>query len=159
MNPVLSAIVLALLWAAITGNFSGLNLLLGAAFGALALFLLRGAFAPPRAMLKVRQFLSLALLFLYELGASAVRVAVVVLTPNLKTALRPEVVAFPLTVKSDAEITLLANLITLTPGTLSIDVSEDRSVLYVHVLALSTREALIADIAGGFEAKILELYA
>ena len=159
MNPVLSAIVLALLWAAITGNFSGLNLLLGAAFGALALFLLRGAFVPPRAMLKVRQFLSLALLFLYELGASAVRVAVVVLTPNLKTALRPEVVAFPLTVKSDAEITLLANLITLTPGTLSIDVSEDRSVLYVHVLALSTREALIADIAGGFEAKILELYA
>lgn len=159
MNPVLSTIVLALLWAAITGNFSGLNLLLGAAFGALALFLLRGAFAQPRATLKVRQFLSLALLFLYELGASAVRVAVVVLTPNLKAALRPDVVAFPLTVKSDAEITLLANLITLTPGTLSIDVSEDRSVLYVHVLALSTREALIADIAGGFEAKILELYA
>lgn len=159
MNLALFTLVLALLWAAITGNFSGLNLLLGAAIGGLALFLLRGAFAPPGAVLKLRQFISLALLFLYELAVSAVRVAVVVLTPDLKAALRPDVVAFPLTVKTDAEITLLANLITLTPGTLSIDVSEDRSVLYVHVLTLSTREALIADIAGGFEAKIRELYA
>lgn len=159
MNLTLITIALALFWAAITGNFGGLNLLLGAAVGGLALFLLRGAFAPPRAVLKVRQFLSLALLFLYELAASAVRVAVLVLTPNLTAALRPAVVAFPLTVKSDAEITLLANLITLTPGTLSIDVSEDRSVLYVHVLQLSTPEALIADIAGGFEAKVRELYA
>ena len=61
-----------------------------------------------------------------------------VLTPDLRGSLRPAIVAFPLTVKSDAEITLLANLITLTPGTLSVDVSEDRAVLYVHVLTLDT---------------------
>jgi len=54
---------------------------------------------------------------------------------------------------------LLANLITLTPGTLSVDVSQDRSLLYVHTLTLSTREALIADIAGGFEAKVREVFA
>lgn len=159
MNPASVVVVLALVWAGITGAFTGLNLLLGAAIGGVAMLLLRSAFAPPRVLRKTRQVASLVLLFLYELAASAIRVAIVVLTPNLKAALRPAIVAFPLSVKSDAEITLLANLITLTPGTLSIDVSKDRSVLYVHVLTLSTRESLIADIAGGFEARVREIYS
>lgn len=159
MSPAVIVIVLALGWAAITGNFSGLNLLFGAAIGALAVLLLRSAFAPPRALRKLRRIISLAVLFLYELMVSAIRVAVIVVTPDLKSALRPAIVAVPLTVKSDAEITLLANLITLTPGTLSVDVSDDRSLLYVHVLTLSTREALIADIASGFETKVKEVFA
>jgi multicomponent Na+:H+ antiporter subunit E len=50
--------------------------------------------------------------------------------------LRPGIVAIPLDARTDAEITLLANLITLTPGTLSIDVSADRKVLYIHVVEL-----------------------
>lgn len=159
MNPASIVIVLAIVWGAITGTFTGLNLLLGAAIGGVAVLLLRSAFAPPRILRKIGQIASLILLFLYELAASAVRVAIVVLTPSMKADLRPAIIAFPFTVKSDAEITLLANLITLTPGTLSIDVSEDRSVLFVHVLTLSTREALIADIAGGFEAKVREIYS
>ncbi|KQX41996.1 cation:proton antiporter [Devosia sp. Root436] len=159
MNPAMTVVVLALIWAAITGTFSGLNLLLGGAIGILAVLLLRHNLGPPRRFRQLRNIASLAVLFLYELGASAVRVAIVVLTPDLKSALQPAIIAFPLTVKSDAEITLLANLITLTPGTLSVDVSEDRSLLYVHALAFGTREGLIADIAGGFEAKVREVYS
>ena len=159
MNPMMIVIILALLWAAMTGTFSGLNLLLGAGIGAVAVLLLRRNLARGRRLRQVRSVTSLVLLFLYELGVSAVRVAIVVLTPDMKAVLRPAIIAFPLSVKSDAEITLLANLITLTPGTLSVDVSEDRSLLYVHTLTLSTREALIADIATGFEAKVREVYA
>ena len=58
----------------------------------------------------------------------------------------------------DAEITLLANLITLTPGTLSVDVSDDRKYLYVHSIDCSDVEALIDDIRNGFERKILEVF-
>lgn len=159
MNPIMTVIVLALIWAAISGTFSGLNLLLGAGIGAIAVLLLRRNLRPGRSLHRLRSVVSLALLFVYELGVSAVRVALVVLTPDMKSVLRPAIIAFPLSVKSDAEITLLANLITLTPGTLSVDVSEDRSLLYVHTLTLSTREALIADIAGGFEARIREVFA
>lgn len=159
MNPLVTVIVLALIWAAMSGTFSGLNLLLGAGIGAIAVSLLRRSLARGRSLRQLRSAISLALLFLYELGVSAIRVAVVVLTPDIKSVLRPAIIAFPLTVKSDAEITLLANLITLTPGTLSVDVSEDRSLLYVHTLTLSSREALIADIAGGFEARIREVYS
>lgn len=159
MKPITLILVLALAWGGITGNFSGLNLLLGAAIAAVAIFPLRNIVAPPKTLRRLGRIVALAVLFLRELAISAIRVAIVVLTPNLKAALRPAIIAFPLSVKSDAEITLLANLITLTPGTLSVDVSEDRSVLYVHALTLDTREALIADIAGGFEAKVQEVFA
>lgn len=159
MNPATVVVVLALIWAGISGTFSGLNLLLGVAIGSLAVLLLRRDFGPPRQLRKLRNIASLTLMFIYELGASAVRVAVVVLTPDIKSAVQPAIIAFPLSVKSDAGITLLANLITLTPGTLSVDVSEDRSLLYVHALAFGTREQLIADIAGGFEAKVLGIYS
>ena len=159
MTRALMVAGLALVWAAITGNFSALNLLLGAAIGLAVGMLLRDRPAGPRQAGRTRRIISLALLFLRELMVSAFRVAVIVLRPNLKSSLRPAIVAFPLTAKSDAEITLLANLITLTPGTLSVDVSDDRSVLYVHVLDLDSRERLIAEIASGFERKVMEVFA
>ena len=56
---------------------------------------------------------------------------------------------------SDAQITLLANLITLTPGTLSVDVSDDRKTLFIHALDVPDREALIGRIAAGFETRVL----
>lgn len=159
MTLVLLVLALAIAWAAITGNFTGINLLFGAGVASVAVLLLRQSFAPPVILKRLRRIAALTLLFLRELIVSAVRVAIVVLTPDLRSTLRPAIIAFPLTVKSDAEITLLANLITLTPGTLTVDVAEDRSVLYVHALTLESREALIADIAGGFEARIREVYA
>lgn len=158
MNTAFLVVILALMWAGTSGNFSGLNLLFGAVIGSVAVLLLRNSLASPRALIKARRVLSLLALFLYELMISAVRVAALVLRPNLSEALNPAIIAVPLTVKSDAEITLLANMITLTPGTLSIDVSDDKSVLYVHALTLSSREALIADIANGFEQKVKEVF-
>lgn len=158
MSAVLLVIILALVWAGITGSFSGLNLLFGGLIGGLAVWLLRGSLRQGGEWRKLGQIASLSLLFVYELMASAIRVAWVVIQPDIKSAIRPAVIAVPLTVKSDAEIALLANLITLTPGTLSVDVSEDRSILYVHALALSSPEALIAEIASGFEARIAEIY-
>ncbi|MGO8586911.1 Na+/H+ antiporter subunit E, partial [Rhizobium ruizarguesonis] len=72
--------------------------------------------------------------------------------------LKPGIFAFPLTVTSDFEITLLANLITLTPGTLSFDVSTDRRTLYVHALDCSYPEATKRDIVNCFERKIMEAF-
>ena len=159
MHILLMILLLALLWAGMTGTFSGANLLLGIALAAVAIGLLRLQVARPLEFRRIGRILALVFLFLRELMVSAFRVAAVVLSPRLDEAVRPAIVAFPLTVKSDAEITLLANLITLTPGTLSVDVSKDRKKLYVHVLSLDSKEALIADIAGGFERRILEVFS
>ena len=78
------------------------------------------------------KWLSLLLLFTRELILSALRVAWLAVQPRLR--IRPAIIAYPLTVTTDAQITLLANLITLTPGTLSVDVSDDRKTLYVHAI-------------------------
>lgn len=158
MSTAFLVVVLALVWAGISGSFSGLNLILGGAVGTVAIFLLRDAFAGPKASRRIRRILSLAMLFLWELMVSAVRVALVVIRPNMSEAVKPAIIAVPLTVKSDAEITLLANMITLTPGTLTVDVAADKSVLYVHALSMTDREAMIADIAGGFEKKVREVF-
>lgn len=155
---VLTALILALMWAAITGAFTFGNLVLGGAVGVIALLLMRQRIVRPTLFVKFGKAISLIGLFLYELNLSAFKVAVLVLTPDMSKRLKPGIVAFPLRVKTDPEITLLANLITLTPGTLSVDVSNDRKVLYVHALSVPDKEALIADIAGGFEAKIMEVF-
>ena len=100
-------------------------------------------------------WLALILLFVKELILSALRVAWLAVQPRI--TIRPAIVAYPLTVTTDAQITLLANMITLTPGTLSVDVSEDRKWLYVHAIDIESKEALIGDIAAGFETKILQV--
>ncbi|HRN83434.1 MAG TPA: Na+/H+ antiporter subunit E [Hyphomicrobium sp.] len=92
-------------------------------------------------------------LFWRELVLSVTDVLLAVLDP--RRPLRPAIVAVPLDVKSDAGIALLANMITLTPGTTSLHVSADRRTLYVHVMNAS--ESTVADIKSGFEAKVLEV--
>lgn len=154
MNVALLTIILALGWAAATGDFSLLNLLLGAVVGGFCLFLIRGQVGGRRFRGKARRVLSLAWLFLRELTLSAIRVGLMVLRPRLD--LHPAFVAFPLTATSDVEITLLANLITLTPGTLSVDVSADRKFLLIHAIDVGNRDALIREIREGLESKVME---
>jgi multicomponent Na+:H+ antiporter subunit E len=151
------SIVLAVVWATVSGSFTLHNLIFGFAISLLTLWLLRERVAGPGYRSRFRRILSLAALFLVELAKSAWRVAVLVLRPKMD--LKPGIFAFPLTVKSDWEISLLANLITLTPGTLSVDVSEDRQTLYVHAIECSDVEAARRDIAEGFEKKIMEAFA
>jgi multicomponent Na+:H+ antiporter subunit E len=101
------------------------------------------------------RWLSLILLFAKELVLSALRVAWLAVQP--KIAIRPAIIAYPLTLTTDAQITLLANMITLTPGTLSVDVSDDRRTLYIHAIDVASKEALIGAIAAGFETKVLQV--
>lgn len=158
MNTAFVVVVLALLWCGTTGDFSGANLLFGGLLGGTALWLLRASLAGQDGLRKARRIVLLVLLFLYELLVSALRVAALVMRPDMKRVLRPAIVAVPLSVRSDAEITLLANMITLTPGTISVDVSPDRSVLYVHALTLADRDSMIAEIKNGFEKKVAEVF-
>jgi multicomponent Na+:H+ antiporter subunit E len=101
------------------------------------------------------KWLSLIVLFVKELILSALKVAWLAVQPRI--TIRPAIIAYPLTVTTDAQITLLANMITLTPGTLSVDVSEDRRTLYIHAIDVASRDELIGSIAAGFETKVLQV--
>ncbi|MEM3086172.1 MAG: Na+/H+ antiporter subunit E [Halobacteria archaeon] len=85
-----------------------------------------------RALSKVLRALGFAAFYLREVLLANLQVAREVVRPRFR--MRPAIVAVPLEARTPAEIILLANLITMTPGTLSVDLSTDRSVLYVHAL-------------------------
>lgn len=156
MRLSLINIILALIWTAVSGSFSLPNFVFGFLLGTATLYLIREQVGSLGYFARSVRVISLAWLFLYELVLSAWRVALLVLSPNM--ALKPGIFAYPLKVDRDFEITLLANLITLTPGTLSVDVSEDRRFLYVHAIDCSDPDALRRDIAEGFETKIMEAF-
>jgi multicomponent Na+:H+ antiporter subunit E len=94
-------------------------------------------------------WLWLLVLFLRELVLSAWDVISATLAPNVRA--RSGVVAVPLRLRSSAGITLLADMVTLTPGTTALHVSEDRSILYVHVMDIESAEAVRATIADRLE--------
>jgi multicomponent Na+:H+ antiporter subunit E len=97
--------------------------------------------------------------FIIESIKSNLWVAYDILTP--KWHLNPAIVSIPLDIKTDFEINTLASLITLTPGTLSLEVSDDRKILYVHMMYVRDDDVESArkDIKNGFEKRIIELTA
>lgn len=83
-------------------------------------------------------------LFLVELVVANLRVAREIVTPGLD--LRPGIVRVPTDDLDDLEMLLFANTITMTPGTLSLEVDEVTRDLYVHSLYVDSREAFVADV-------------
>lgn len=148
-------VILALIWAVVTGSFASLNLLFGFVLGALSLWMVRAQFGTDRYFQRIGQLFELFWMFIRELVLSSVRVAKIALTEDCKK-IKPAFIAFPLTVEKDTEITLLANLISLTPGTLSVDISDDRKTLYIHTIDVDDVDQLRREIAEGFERKIME---
>lgn len=153
MNLFLLNLILALVWGAVTASFAPGNLVFGFALGFVSLWLVRHRFEA-RNFNRPGRIVRLGWTFLSELFLSAFRVARDTLSPRM--GFKPAIIAVPLDVDSEVKIMLLANLISLTPGTLSVDVSGDRSTLYVHAMNVGDPEALRREIKDGFERRIKE---
>ena len=148
-------LLLALVWVAMTGHFEFVNFVLGFVFSYVVLLLLQrvvGRSSYFRKSVLLTRFIGF---YALEVVRTNIRVAVDVATPTSRS--QPGIVAVPLEARSDAEITLLANLITMTPGSLSIDVADDRSVIYVHSMFAHDPEALRRSIKEDLERRVLEL--
>ncbi|WP_417582721.1 Na+/H+ antiporter subunit E [Nitrincola sp.] len=91
-----------------------------------------------------------------DIVTANIDVAILVLGPMRK--LQPGFVAIPLDIKGDLPITLLASTISLTPGTVSAEVSEDHQWLYIHALHITDEQALIAEIKARYEAPLKEIF-
>lgn len=148
-------ILLAVAWMAVNGDFSGAGFVAGFILAHLVLFLARGLFPGQRYFRTLWGSLGFTLWFLKEVWVSSVRVAKAVLGIGPKPT--PAVVAIPLDAQTDLEITLLACCITLTPGTLSLDVSPDRKTLYIHSMFTADVDALRRETKETMERRILEV--
>jgi multicomponent Na+:H+ antiporter subunit E len=151
---IAQALLLTLAWVALTGDRSPGGVLFAAGLALAALRLARPLRGAGFARVRPLRIVGLVAYFLGQVLLANARVAAAVLGPVSR--LRPGIVAVPLTIDRDAEIALLADLITLTPGTLSLELSEDRRVLHVHALDASDPEGLRRDIRDGFERRIRE---
>lgn len=154
MNVLSTNLILALVWAALSGEFSLQSLASGYALGFVALWMVQPLTGTSRYFFRVFAWIRLIVMFLYELAVSSLQVAWDVLTPQHLS--RPGLVEVPLDVKSDAGILLVTNLISLTPGTLSIDISADRSTLTVHAMFVDDSEALCRELKAGMEKWVID---
>jgi multicomponent Na+:H+ antiporter subunit E len=155
---LLGNVLLALAWAALQGEFSLTTLATGHLLGYLILVaLVRGGVLGRSPYVgKVHVVAGLILFFLWELVRANLRLAFDVATPDFH--MQPGIIAVPLDVTDDTEILLLAMLINLTPGSVALDVSDDRRVMYVHVMYISSPDDARAEIKQGFERRILQLF-
>jgi multicomponent Na+:H+ antiporter subunit E len=159
--PIVRILMLTLIWVALQGSLS--LVLLGVVFGAAILRISRPLFEDRdpaearrlsegvRPLRRLWRVLVLVVVFLRELVVSALQVARYTLQPTLQ--IRPAIVKYPLDVQTPREITVLANLISLTPGTLSLDVSPDSKHLYVHAISVYSEDGsdVIVDIKESLE--------
>lgn len=107
-----------------------------------------------RRVIQAYGIINLSIYFIYELFVSSVRVAWDVLTPEMKA--KPTFIVMPLDAKSDLELMLTANIISLTPGTLSIDLNENRTELLIHsMFGADDREGEIKALKQGIERRVL----
>ncbi|MFT7372773.1 MAG: multicomponent K+:H+ antiporter subunit E [Oleiphilaceae bacterium] len=83
-------------------------------------------------------------------------VALLVIGPSKK--LSPAFVAIPIEIEHKLPITILASTVSLTPGTVSAEISEDKQWLYVHVLHLTNTDELIASIKKRYEQPLMEIF-
>jgi multicomponent Na+:H+ antiporter subunit E len=125
-------LLLAAIWAGFTGEPTTRSLAFGFVLGYLVLLLLKPTLGQTRYHGRVWRAIVFLGLYIWGFIAASLRVAHDVLTPPFH--MRPGVIRIPLEARTDLEITIFANLISLTPGSLSLDVSNDRSELYVHVM-------------------------
>ncbi|MFO7856226.1 MAG: Na+/H+ antiporter subunit E [Paracoccaceae bacterium] len=154
MNVFAVNLVLAAAWAALVGEFTLPNLTVGFLVAFLALRLMRPLFADDSYFLRVPRLAALALLFLYDLVVSSLRVAQDVLRPLPKNT--PGIVAVPLKAATDTEILLVSSLVTLTPGSLSLDLSSDARTLYVHGMFVEDAEDLRREVSEQLETAVLK---
>ena len=139
-NRFLSNILLTFVWVVLTGDFHFANYLFGFIVSYIILMVITRGSGKAKYFTIVPKLIFFVLFFLKELVKANLEVAWEVMTPKLN--MTPGIVKVPLTV---------------TPGTLSLDVSNDKKVLYVHAMYIKDKEKFIAGIKNGFEKRILEI--
>lgn len=154
-NRFLSNILLTLIWVALTGNYTFANFLFGFILSYFMLRMIIMGSGSSKYFVILPKVIAFIFFFLWELLKANLQVAYEVMTPHYN--MTPGIIKVPLDAKSNLEITFLANMITLTPGTLSLDVSDDKKVLYVHSMYIKDREQFVHSIKNGFEKRILEI--
>lgn len=146
---------LAFLWMFLKTSFTPAAFVVGYFWGLVILYVFRSYFPDRFYLHRVSAVIKLFFLFIKELILSNLNVLKHVLKPKLD--IKPGIFALPTELEKDWEIMLLANLITLTPGTLTVDVSDNNKILYIHAVNIDDVKESVDSIKNTFEQAIMEV--
>lgn len=157
MKTFLSNLLLAAVWAGASGKPTASSFAFGFLLGYLVLLLLAPIQGGTSYHGRVWRLIAFIVLYVWDFTLASLRVAYDVLTPRFH--MKPGVIRIPLEARTDLEITIFANLLSLTPGTLALDVSRDRDQLYVHAMFIDgdDPDRLRRAIKGRLEGRVLGL--
>lgn len=155
MKPFVWNMILGLIWVALTGVFTPANLAIGIVLGYLILAFAGSTVGAEGYAGRVWKRIGFLLFYLWELLLSNLRVARDVIRPESHAS--PAIVAIPVDGLGPVQITLLANMITMTPGTLSLDTSDDRRTLYIHAMFVDDVQKLRDEIEHALTRRVREL--
>jgi len=146
---------LAFIWMFFTGTFTTNGFIVGYLLGLLIIFMMRRFFKNTDFyFIRVLKLFKLFLIFCRELVLANVEVLRLVLSPKLK--IQPGIFRYQTELDAGWKVSWLSMLITLTPGTLVVQVSDDNKTLYIHALHMPDKESLKQGIHDNFETKIKE---
>ncbi|GEL08645.1 Na+/H+ antiporter subunit E [Salisediminibacterium halotolerans] len=152
---ILLNIGLAFIWMLLQNEYTFLSFFIGYIVGVALLYFLRRFLHFDFYFRRVVAFFKLILLFAYKLILSNIDMIRIVLSPSMN--IKPGIIAVPTKLRTDWEVTLLANLISLTPGTLTMNFSAGGRILYVHSIHVPDKEKAIQEIHESFEKAIMEV--
>jgi multicomponent Na+:H+ antiporter subunit E len=155
MSLFLTNLLLSLAWVALTGEYQASNFFVGLLLGFAAIRIALRGEASHAYGDRLKAIAGFAIFFSKELIMANFKVAYDVLTP--RHHMRPGIIAIPLDLETDLEITVLTTLITLTPGSLCLHVSSDRQTLYLHSMYVDDSEQVVRSIKDGFERRVREV--
>lgn len=148
-------IFLALVWTFLQGELQGSNFAVGMVLGYLVIALSQQIMGTSAYVQKVVQVVRFVTISLWEIFTASLALAWLIVQPKLQV--RPAIVAVPLDAKTDVEIATMSSLLTLSPGTMTLDVSTDRETLYVHTIDLDDVDEFRREIKSGLERRVLEV--
>lgn len=146
---------LTIVWVLINGSYTALDFLIGFLVGFISLWITQPFSLKTSYFKRFTALIALLGYFIYEMLISVLRVTWDVLTPTHLSD--PDIIYIPLDAKTDLEITLLSNIVSLTPGTLSLDVTENRKFLIIHAMFAPDHESVIHSVKHGIEKRLLEV--
>lgn len=155
-HPLLS-LVLFVMWLLLNDSTSAGHLVLGALLGVLIPLYTRRFWPEPAVVHRPGLALRFAGLVLWDILVANIRVARLVLGPL--AAIRPRFVRVPLDVEGDVAVTVLASVVSLTPGTVSAGLDAGRRYLLVHALSEEDPAELVRQIKSRYEAPIREIFS
>lgn len=155
-HPLLS-LVLLLLWLLLNNSASPGHLVLGGLLAILIPLFTRRFWPEPATVRRPGLALRLAGIVLWDILVANLRVALLIVGP--RQHIRPQFVWVPLDTQGEVAVTVLASVVSLTPGTVSADLDPDRRHLLVHALSEEDAAALVRQIKTRYEAPIKEIFA